>query len=113
MKSIFLCLAILSLTACNSTAPIGQPVEQRSATAKNLHVPVRNTHLRVQYDPAQTPTIAYLTYVGPVSIADLLSINKEVIPAVQSVTGCRITAAPVADNRLLPSEGRTAVPLQC
>lgn len=113
MKLLFSGIAILALSACGGPAPFATPIEQHSASAKTVVVPVRNAKLRIQYDAASVPAKAVLTYVEPVGISDLLFINKEVIPTIHAATGCRVVAPPVADNRLLPTEGRTTVPISC
>lgn len=114
MKTITSILMLTALVACGQRQPpLGTPIQQTSTTAKTIVVPVRNTQLRIQYDPAAEPTIATLTYVAQPAMTDLLFINRDVIPALRRATGCSVAAPAVADNRLLPSEGRTRVPLNC
>lgn len=103
----------LALAVGLSSNPIGvSAVHAKSATAKTYEIPVRGVKLRVQFDPANK-SVAVLTYgQKKVSISDLLFFNQEVFPAVRKVTGCNI-AAKLPDNQLLPSEGKTKVPLRC
>lgn len=112
MRNVFLGLmTTISLVACDR--PDGPPPIS-SETERAIIVPVGNANLRVQYDPAVTEGIAYVTYADPVpGIANWLNLNRDVLPAVERATGCRYRGAPLPDNQIMGDMGVGNVPLSC
>ena len=113
MKSLSIAaIALAAVAACGGGTDV--PPAMTSASERAVIVPVRNAKLRVQYDTEMTEGIVFVTYADPVpGLADWLNLNRDVIPAVERVTGCRYRGAPLPDNQIMGDMGVGNVPVTC
>lgn len=104
------CLAALSACGAGSDGP----PQMTSASERAVVAQVRGVNLRIQYDTAMTEGIVFVAYAEPVpGMANWLNLNRDVIPTVEQVTGCRYRGAPLPDNQILGDMGVGNVPVSC